>query len=263
MAASDGIITALGVNASAQCVVYGYRNGTSVAVSSNQGATANETTITFPVKSGETWQVTSGGFTCTSRRLSFIPANSSGGNIWNISGSTINYLTGNVGIGTTSPQTSLEVSGSAKFNGTTTLPSSYSVVSTFSSQTITSSSWTLISPGGTNMQVTITTHGRPVMLVLNCNFNPVAANDWGSVTIYRGATDLSNGATQGLQIAQSGGASWNIPISVTWIDIPAAGTYTYSAYGRSLGAKTLMGLRWARKRVFKRNSIGSGAYIWD
>lgn len=51
--------------------------------------------------------------------LGYTPASASASTQWNTSGTTINYVAGNVGIGTSSPQNLFEVSGSVKITNLT------------------------------------------------------------------------------------------------------------------------------------------------
>ena len=69
----------------------------------------------------------------------------------------------------------------------------------------------------------ITTNGRPVLIIGTGDANPGAVGDWNYITIYRGESQIGK-----LIINQTSGASHNNPFGVTTIDSPAAGTYTYS-----------------------------------
>ena len=69
----------------------------------------------------------------------------------------------------------------------------------------------------------ITTNGRPVLIIGTGDANPAAAGDWNYITIYRGESQIGK-----LIINQTSGASHNNPFGITTIDSPAAGTYTYS-----------------------------------
>lgn len=69
--------------------------------------------------------------------------------------------------------------------------------------------------------LTITTTGRPVFVFCSGDNNPTSDTAWVQVTIYRNGTKIT------YQIAESHGSSWNIPFSLTYLDIVPAGTYTY------------------------------------
>jgi hypothetical protein len=72
----------------------------------------------------------------------------------------------------------------------------------------------------------ITTSGRPVLIIGTGDANPAAAGDWNYIAIYRGESQIGK-----LIINQTSGASHNNPFGITTIDSPAAGTYTYSLRG--------------------------------
>lgn len=69
----------------------------------------------------------------------------------------------------------------------------------------------------------ITTNGRPVLIIGTGDANPATAGDWNYITIYRGESQIGK-----LIINQTSGASHNNPFGITTIDSPTAGTYTYS-----------------------------------
>jgi hypothetical protein len=68
----------------------------------------------------------------------------------------------------------------------------------------------------------ITTNGRPVLLVFSGDSNPVGGSGWGFSRFYRGETAL--GKTLLIETENS----TNVAVGNVWIDTPAAGTYTYS-----------------------------------
>jgi len=93
----------------------------------------------------------------------------------------------------------------------------------------------------TNLSVTITTTGRPVMIQVIPEQYALGANSFirvestGTITemtvsVLRGATTIANIGLGGLY---ADGGTNNItypPSAVTYVDTPSAGTYTYSVY---------------------------------
>ena len=71
------------------------------------------------------------------------------------------------------------------------------------------------------LSLTVTTHGRPVLIVCTGDINPTTAGAYATLTFARDSTDLS------YQIVQSTGASVNNPFSMAYLDDVEAGTYTY------------------------------------
>jgi hypothetical protein len=97
--------------------------------------------------------------------------------------------------------------------------------------------------------ITITTTGRPVLLIGTGDANPNTAGDWNWIAIYRDSTQVGK-----VIINQTSGGSYNNPFAVSHIDAPSQGTYTYTikayqgvgviTYGEtgSAQAPTLIGL---------------------
>ena len=87
----------------------------------------------------------------------------------------------------------------------------------------------------------ITTKGRPVLIIGTGNMNPLDASVWQVLGLYRDSTQVGK-----IQVIESRGASWNTAFALNHIDVPAAGTYTYSIkawqgsgsgqYGESAGS---------------------------
>lgn len=71
--------------------------------------------------------------------------------------------------------------------------------------------------------LSLTTRGRPVFLNGTGDMNPMGAATWNYIRLYRGETAIGR-----MIIDESTGNSINVPFSVTFIDNPPAGTYTYS-----------------------------------
>jgi hypothetical protein len=76
--------------------------------------------------------------------------------------------------------------------------------------------------------VDITTKGNPIQIQCTVDFNPSAAAAWLRVQLYRNSTPIGQ-IIQAEPASSSGNA--NIPICLTFIDTPTAGTYTYSSKG--------------------------------
>jgi hypothetical protein len=72
--------------------------------------------------------------------------------------------------------------------------------------------------------ITITTSGKPVLLVATGDGNPLQAGGWQNLRLYRDGTAIGK-----LIISENGGGnSANCPFALTTIDSPSAGTYTYN-----------------------------------
>lgn len=74
----------------------------------------------------------------------------------------------------------------------------------------------------------ITTSGRPVLLVFSGDSNPTTSSSWGFSRFFRGETELGKAL-----LIESGG-SQNVAVGNVWVDAPAAGTYTYSVRWRTV-----------------------------
>lgn len=74
----------------------------------------------------------------------------------------------------------------------------------------------------TVVSVTITTTGKPVQIMASGDANPLSAS-WGRLRFYRDNVAIG----QIIQFESSLGNE-NNPYALTYIDAPAAGTYTYS-----------------------------------
>lgn len=77
--------------------------------------------------------------------------------------------------------------------------------------------------------VTITTTGKPVQVTCVSDFNPLAASAaWVQLRLYRDSTPIGNT----VQVEPTAPVfNTNTPFTLTFIDTPAAGTYTYSCKG--------------------------------
>jgi len=130
---------------------------------------------------------------------------------------------GNVGIGTTSPGAKLEVAG------TIVADPNYATGTRTSSWTTTSTSWTNI----TDLSATLTTHGKPVLITVNLNYESPYNTGWAFFTIDRDGTNLGDAST-GLQTAV-GGYDENQCVTMTYIDVPSAGSHTYTVQAKRGG----------------------------
>jgi hypothetical protein len=72
--------------------------------------------------------------------------------------------------------------------------------------------------------VTITTTGKPVILSGNMDFNPNEDVTWHWYAFYRDGSQVGGAYINDA----SNGASANVPVALSYLDTPAAGTYTYS-----------------------------------
>lgn len=75
----------------------------------------------------------------------------------------------------------------------------------------------------TIVSVTITTSGYPVQIVCSGDANPLSTGGWGAINLYRDSTVIG----QKVQF-ESSAANENNPYSLSVIDTPPKGTYTYS-----------------------------------
>jgi hypothetical protein len=91
----------------------------------------------------------------------------------------------------------------------------------------------------TNLSVTLTTSGRPVMILLQsdssgseCYIGAATSTTSpaiGQFYFYRGATQLANSYLQTQNAPATTTSSITVPpSSMTFLDTPAAGTYTYT-----------------------------------
>lgn len=82
---------------------------------------------------------------------------------------------------------------------------------------------TLSTAGQTkSFSVTITTHGRPVVIIATSTWNGSGAGYWSSIYISRGSTVLQ----QATMVSST--SSYNVPGAVMALETLAAGTYTYT-----------------------------------
>jgi hypothetical protein len=86
------------------------------------------------------------------------------------------------------------------------------------------------------LTVTVTTHGRPVLLTAMTNFNPLSGplgsyGPWGLVTLTRDGVNLGNG-NEGMQRV-SHNQNDNMPVTMTFVDLPPAGEHTYRVQVRA------------------------------
>lgn len=70
-------------------------------------------------------------------------------------------------------------------------------------------------------ELTITTKGRPVFLMVTGDNNPTTDSCWFNIKFYRDGTLLCH------QIDESHASSWNIPFCLSYLDAVGAGSHTY------------------------------------
>lgn len=77
-------------------------------------------------------------------------------------------------------------------------------------------------PTSTSKSITLTTHGRPVFLILSGDINPTSSGGWIYARISRDAVEITS------QTCQSPAQSSNVPFCICYLDIVPAGTYDYT-----------------------------------
>ena len=75
----------------------------------------------------------------------------------------------------------------------------------------------------TLISTTITTNGFPVHVSAYGDFNPTSGNGWVRLQLYRGTTAIGQ-----IQQCEDTASNVNVPYSLTVIDNPVAGSYTYA-----------------------------------
>jgi hypothetical protein len=93
---------------------------------------------------------------------------------------------------------------------------------------------TINSGSGTIASCSITSVGKPILINLTGDINPVGGPSWCYLYIYRNGSPIGK-----FIIAESPGASTNIPFALSTIDIPGAGTHTYTGYTTIGGANPI------------------------
>jgi hypothetical protein len=79
----------------------------------------------------------------------------------------------------------------------------------------------------------ITTNGKPVLLVMSGDSNPNGGSGWGFSRFFRGETAL------GKEMLIETTNSTNVAIGNVWIDTPSAGTYTFSIRWRTVAGSSI------------------------
>jgi hypothetical protein len=88
--------------------------------------------------------------------------------------------------------------------------------------------------GGTIASCTLTTTGKPVFVNVTGDINPVSGASYAYIYIYRDGSAIGK-----YIIAESIANSANIPFALTTIDVPSAGSHTYTAYAQVSGANAI------------------------
>lgn len=116
-----------------------------------------------------------------------------------------------------------------------------------------------IANGAWNHSLTITTSGGAVFLNMNGNINPLNAGGWVQVHIKRDGTEIV------AQTVQSPSASHNIPYSISYIDVPSAGSHTYN-FSMTVGAGTIQnnenGANYTPQMMAFELGASSNLYFW-
>ncbi|MGC6413978.1 MAG: hypothetical protein ACON5K_04670, partial [Bacteroidia bacterium] len=94
---------------------------------------------------------------------------------------------------------------------------------------------TNVSSGDNIASITITTTGGPVLISSYADMQPGGSGGWGRFQLFRGSTAL------GSEIHSEGAADVNDAISLSLIDNPAAGTYTYYLKVNGVGGSLNVG----------------------
>jgi len=89
-----------------------------------------------------------------------------------------------------------------------------------------------------NFTATITTHGKPVLITANINYNPInsegsAGQSAAAFTIFRDGVNLGD-SVRGLQTGAAYYEGYNENVTMVYIDTPAAGTHNYTVGVKSL-----------------------------
>jgi hypothetical protein len=84
---------------------------------------------------------------------------------------------------------------------------------------------TVNSGSATIASCSIVSVGKPILVTLTGDINPVGGASWCYIYIHRNGSPIGK-----YIIAESPGASTNIPFALSTIDVPGAGTHTYTGY---------------------------------
>lgn len=122
------------------------------------------------------------------------------------------YANGNVGIGNVTPTHALSINGALR---TTALSTNYAQSDAVSITVNTTTPTAVCS-------VTLTTLGKPVLLLAAGDRNPLADATWHWGQFFRDSTPIGK-----VYIGQQSFASYNQPFAHCHVDTPAAGTYSY------------------------------------
>lgn len=123
------------------------------------------------------------------------------------------YANGNVGIGNTTPAQALSIAGALR---TTSVSTNYAV-SNATAVTVNTTTPTSV------CSVTLTTLGKPVLLIAAGDSNPNQTSGWHYYQFYRDSTAIGKRYIN----ENAGASSKNCPWASTFVDAPAAGTYSY------------------------------------
>lgn len=129
-------------------------------------------------------------------------------------------LAGNIGIGTDTPTSNLHIEGNVYINGNiTTIENSINYGSAVGINTTVTSSITPVDVAS----ITITTVGKPVLVISTGDVQPNGTSAWGDISLYRDDTKIG----QSITIHPGTANGTNKCFAIHTIDIPSAGEHTF------------------------------------
>ena len=90
-------------------------------------------------------------------------------------------------------------------------------------QTVGSQTTILSGNAGTIVSVTITINNHPVLVTVTGDANNTTAGGWCHLQLYRDGSPIGN-----IVQCESSGANENVPYSISYVDEPGTGTFTYT-----------------------------------
>ena len=94
---------------------------------------------------------------------------------------------------------------------------------------------------GVSPAPTLSTRGRPVLLMANANANTLSSTARAAFTFLRNGASVTN-SVRGLQISDGeNNSDWNKMPTLFWLDTVPEGVYSYQAVGTNISSSTNMG----------------------